>query len=119
MADIPQLNPLKFSGEKFRNLVAPIAQVLTVVGVLTAVAVWGYKLQDRIDRLEAQLQVLMTASNPAAGQTSATSPASTMAQACATLAERYASAATSSSLLVNTSGAGDIKRLMNDLGCMK
>jgi hypothetical protein len=98
--------------ERFRNLVAPVAQLTTVLVVLVGIAVWGYRLQDRVEGLERQVQILLTAP-PTSAQTPQDS-ANAMARACASLVERYASAVTTLS-----PGSADIKRLIEELGCMK
>ena len=103
--------------QTFRNLIAPVAQLLTVVGVLTAVAVWGYKLQDRVERLEAIVQTIVTSPVPAAS-TNPTSSKSAISNACEALAERYAAAATTADASAQV-GALGIKQLMGDLGCLK
>jgi hypothetical protein len=98
--------------EGFRTWIAPISQLLAVIVIAATAVVWGLRLTDKVDRLETQVQTLLT-SAPSQSSMSNPPPASN-AVACANLAERAGIAAQ------NMSGAAlkDIKQLMSDLGCM-
>ena len=106
---------IKSALETFRIFIAPVAQLLAVVGVLVGVAVWGYKLQDRVNKLEAVVQTIATSPpSPTANGEPQKNP---VVGACETLAERFASASTSS--YPAESGLIAIRSMMNDLGCFK
>lgn len=106
--------------ERLRNLIAPIAQLAGLVAVVVGVTIWGIRLQDRVDGVEAKLNVLIATPSHSTEQSSqpGDNPANVLAQSCKTLADRFASAATSDDGLMRL-GSRDIRELMAELGCIK
>jgi hypothetical protein len=47
--------------ERLRHLIAPVSQLVVLVAVLVAVGVWGFRLNDKVETLAAQLQALAVA----------------------------------------------------------
>lgn len=117
MAKTPQAEPPK-PKESFRTLITPIAQLTTVLVAVGSLIVWGYRLQDKVDRLDLIVQTLATAPPSGIPPSSAQPNTNPIATACASLAERYSSA-TISSFFDSRNGAPAIKKLMQELGCMK
>jgi hypothetical protein len=97
------------TGEQFRTWIAPISQFVAVIVVAGTVILWGFRLQDRVDRLEAQIQAMLT--SPVSESSSSTPGA------CTNLADRAAAAIALSSKAGDAASA-QIKALMSDLGCM-
>jgi hypothetical protein len=109
--------------DRFRNLVAPVAQLATLVAFVAVVVLWGFKLEQRVGKLETLVQALVTsplgydpttAKSAPSSTSSSDSPNRPLSATCATLAERAASAMTTT----YSGGASEIKKLMVDLGCM-
>ncbi len=103
--------------ERFRNLIAPVAQLVTVLTLLVGVAIWGIRLQDKVERLETQVQALLTSApnQNSSGEAGSAKPmTNSLFSACANLAERAASAMEGGSNIAS----GNIKQLMSELGCM-
>jgi hypothetical protein len=111
--------------EQLRTWIAPISQLIAVIVVAGTLVIWGLRLQDKVERLEGQVQVLLTSPSAsvqpssASSKDAASSPSSTdqaLPTACASLAEKVATAA--SSTVIPSSAIREIKSLMADLGCM-
>jgi hypothetical protein len=91
-----------------RTWIAPISQLIAVIMAAGFVVVWGFKLQDRVDRLESQLQAILTSpSNQTSGSISA---------ACTNLADRAAAAMAQNDMYAEKTAKG-ISVLMSELGC--
>ena len=103
--------------ERFRTLIAPVAQLVAVLVATGTVIVWGYRLQDKVDRLEAQVQAILTSGPTQAPSNSSVNPSSagSLPTACANLADRAAMMAQS----ILPGPLKDIRQLMVDLGCMQ
>jgi hypothetical protein len=106
--------------EQLRTWIAPVSQLIAVIVVAGTLVIWGLRLQDKVDRLEGQVQVLLTSPSDSlkSSQSDASSSASDTAlpNACANLAEKAATAA--SSTVIPSSAIREIRSLMVDLGCM-
>lgn len=97
------------TAEQFRIWIAPISQFAGVLVVAGTIIFWGFNLQERVGRLEAQVQAVLTSpSNPTASPTSA---------ACTNLADHAATAMAEHSKY-GDAAAAQIRGLMSDLGCM-
>jgi hypothetical protein len=98
MAQEPQ--PDQEAGKSFRTFIAPFAQLVTVIVFAGTVFAWGFRLQDKVDRLESQLQALAVApviSQPNPKAAEARQPArlegpNPLLQTCADVASRIATA---------------------------
>jgi hypothetical protein len=119
------------TAEQFRVWIAPVSQLVAVIVVAGTIIVWGFRLSDRVDRLETQLQAILTTApsqSPSSGSGSGSNPPSTsntpaspsagpsVSAACANLAERAAASAQNSTGPSNA--VKEIKQLMTDMGCM-
>jgi hypothetical protein len=98
------------TAEQFRTWIAPISQLSAVIMAAGFVIVWGFKLQDRVDRLELQLQTILTSpSNQTSGSIST---------ACTNLADRAAAAMAQRNTYGQEHTATEIRALMSELGCI-
>lgn len=100
--------------EQFRLWIAPISQLVAVIVVAGTLIIWGFKLQDRVDKLDSQVQALLTTTTNQGGG----SGSRDMSAECATLADR-AAIAMGQGTKSGDSAANQIRALMSDLGCVK
>src|ERR1700733_2479026 len=97
--------------EQFRLWIAPISQLVAVIVVAGTLIVWGFKLQDRVDKLDSQVQALLTTTTNQGGGGGG------MSAECATLADRAAIAMGQGNKSGDTA-SNQIRALMSDLGCL-
>ena len=99
------------TAEQFRMWIAPISQFAGVLVVAGTLIFWGINLQERVGRLEAQVQAMLTSPSTQASGPRDISPA------CINLADQAARAMAERSRS-GDSAAASITALMSDLGCM-
>jgi hypothetical protein len=96
--------------EQFRLWIAPISQFAAVLVIAGTVIFWGVKLQEKVDKLEAQLHAVLTAPNSQA--------ANSVSAACSNLADRAATAWGEHSKSGDIAAA-QIGGLMSEIGCIQ
>jgi hypothetical protein len=110
--------------ERLRTLIAPVSQLAALVVILVGVTVWGVRLQDKVDKLESQLQALAISptitrpapdfiADPKAPERRETVP-NPLIQTCVDIATRLAKAHENSAYSSVITG---LQSLMKDLGC--
>jgi hypothetical protein len=86
---------------------------VTIMGAIVASAWWLAKLDDRIERMEAQLQAIATSPQARSPAEPGTSAAASFEQTCANLAEREAGAIDKKDLDAQSA----LDALIDRLGC--
>ena len=96
-----------------------IAGITTIVGAIVALTWWGLSIDNRISVLESQSLVSFTANalSNSPATTDELNSADPIKVVCADLARTYASLPSTGSQVL--SGAYDIEKMMQKLGCIK
>jgi hypothetical protein len=115
MSEAPEQKDAPVALERLRLLIAPVSQLIAIAAIIAGAAVWGLRLQDRIDKIDGIVQALATAPTTPISPGSGVSQQGGISSACTTLADRTASAMMGGQY----TSAQEIRKLMTDLGCMK
>jgi hypothetical protein len=114
------------TAEQFRTWIGPISQLVGVLVVGSTIIGWGVKLQDRVDKLETQIQALLVSPvkqdlGPSSGSLSATSKDVSVSNTtvCANLAERVGTVLATDHTIYSDGSVRELRSLMDQLGCFK